>query len=63
MPDVLIGDRVYDSDDLNDNLCARGVKLVSPHKKKGRRQNTGWTRTSPLYKGAGLWIYFCLDQT
>ena len=50
MPDVLIGDRAYDSDDLDDNLRGKGIKLVSPHKKNRKKPKTQDGRELRRYK-------------
>ena len=51
MPDVLIGNRAYDSDDLDNDLRARGVKLVSPHRKTGRSQKHRMDENFAAIKG------------
>ena len=40
MPDVFIGDRAYDSDDLEDDLRGRRIEFVSPHKKNRKKPKT-----------------------
>ena len=50
MPDVLIGNRAYDSDDLDNDLRARGVKLVSPHKKNRKKPKKQDGRELRRYK-------------
>lgn len=40
MPDVLIGDRAYDSDDLDDDMRDKGIKMVSPHRKNRVKPKT-----------------------
>ena len=37
---VLIEDRAYDSDDLNNDLRAKGIKLVSLHKNNRKKPTT-----------------------
>jgi transposase len=32
LPEKLIGDRAYDSDGLDEQLAARGVQMISPHR-------------------------------
>jgi len=50
MPEVLIGDRAYDSDDLDDDLRGKGIKMVSPHRKNRKkprlRMDVSWVVTS-----------------
>ncbi|MBB3228229.1 hypothetical protein FHW69_002864 [Luteibacter sp. Sphag1AF] len=36
-PDVLIGDRAYDSEDLDDGLRGKVIKLMSPHRKNRKK--------------------------
>ena len=50
MPDVLIGDRAYDSDDLDDDLDSIGVKMVSPHRKNRKKPKTQDGRQLRRYK-------------
>lgn len=50
MPEVLIGDRAYDSDDLDDDLRGKGVKLVSPHRKNRKKAKTQDGRELRRYK-------------
>jgi len=37
MPEVLIGHRAYDSDDLDDDVRGKGIKMVSPHRKNRKK--------------------------
>ncbi len=51
VPDVLIGDRgAYDSDDLDDDLREKGVKMVSPHRKNRVKPKTQDGRELRRYK-------------
>lgn len=50
MPEVLIGDRAYDSDDLDDDMRGKGVKMVSPHRKNRKRPKTQDGRELHRYK-------------
>ena len=50
MPDVLIGDRAYDSDDLDHDLRGKGIKMVSPHKKNRKKPKTQDGRELRRYK-------------
>ena len=49
-PEVLIGDRAYDSDKLDDDLRADGVKMVSPHRKNRKKPKTQDGRELRRYK-------------
>ena len=60
MPDVIIGDRAYDSDDFDDDLRGKGIKLVSPHKKIGRNQKHRMDENFAVIKGARWWSGFLL---
>ena len=40
MPEVLIGDGAYDSDDLDDDLRAKGIRMVAPHRKNRKKPKT-----------------------
>jgi IS5 family transposase len=37
-PDNLIGDRAYDSDPLDEQLRAQGIKRIAPHKSNRRKR-------------------------
>jgi transposase len=50
MPEVLIGDRAYDSDDLDDDLRGKGIKMVSPHRKNRKKPKTQDGRELRRYK-------------
>lgn len=50
MPDLLIGGRVYDSADLDDDLRGKGIKMVSPHRKNRKKPKTQDGRELRLYK-------------
>ncbi len=40
-PELVIGDKAYDSDDLDDRLLSeRGIRLVAPHKANRKRPRT-----------------------
>lgn len=50
IPDVLIGDRAYDSDDLDDDLRGKGIKMVSPHRKNRKKPKMQDGRELQRYK-------------
>lgn len=50
MPDVLIGDCAYDSDDLDDDMRGKGVKMVLPHQKNRKKPKTQDGRELRRYK-------------
>ena len=50
LPEVLIGDRAYDSDDLDDDLRGKGIKMVSPHRKNRKKPKTQDGRELRRYK-------------
>jgi len=50
MPDVLIGDRAYDSDVLDEDLRNKGIKMVSPHRKNRKKPKTQDGRALRRYK-------------
>ena len=50
MPEVMIGDRAYDSDDLDDDLRDKGVRMVSPHRKNRVKPKTQDGRELRRYK-------------
>lgn len=37
LPGVVLADRAYDDDELRDRLEARGIRLISPHRRNRRR--------------------------
>lgn len=39
-PEKLIGDKVYDSDDLDDDLREQGIDMIAPHRSNRRKANT-----------------------
>jgi transposase len=39
-PERLIGDKAYDSDPLDEQLRARGIALIAPHRAKRRKPKT-----------------------
>jgi hypothetical protein len=43
-PEILIGDRAYYSDKLDDELRDAGIELISPHRSNRKKRNTldGW---------------------
>ena len=49
LPERLIGDRVYDSDSLDERLAVRGIELIAPHCRYRRRPRT--------QDGRRLWRY------
>ncbi|HLM53184.1 MAG TPA: IS5 family transposase [Pseudoxanthomonas sp.] len=40
MPEIVIGDRAYDSDDLDDDLDGKGIRMVSPHRRNRKKPRT-----------------------
>ena len=51
LPQIVIGDKAYDSDKLDQQLAEeRGVELVSPHKRNRRQPATQDGRTLRRYK-------------
>jgi transposase len=50
MPEILIGDRVYDSDDLDDDLNGKGIQMVSPQRKNRKKPKTQDGRQLLRYK-------------
>ena len=50
MPEVLIGDHAYDSDDLDDDLGGKGIKMVTPHRKNRKKPKTQDGRELRQYK-------------
>jgi transposase len=39
-PDNLIGDRAYDSDELDENLHQQGIEMIAPPRKNRKRRTT-----------------------
>lgn len=39
-PEKLIGDKAYDSDDLDDDLREQGIDMIAPHRSNRRKANT-----------------------
>src|SRR5215831_10182461 len=39
-PDNLVGDRAYDSDQLDDTLCQEGIEMIAPHRSNRTRPPT-----------------------
>ena len=51
LPQIVIGDKAYDSDKLDEQLAVeRGVELISPHKRNRRRAATQDGRKLRRYK-------------
>ena len=53
-PRRLIADRGYDSDPLREQLAARGIELIAPHRKNRRKPATQDGRA--LRRGKRRWI-------
>ncbi|MBI4548142.1 MAG: transposase [Ignavibacteriae bacterium] len=49
-PERLLGDKAYDSDPLDEELRAHGVRLISPHKRNRVRPKTQDGRELRRYK-------------
>jgi hypothetical protein len=49
-PERLIGDRAYDSDPLDENLAARGISLIAPHKSNRKKPKTQDGRALRRYR-------------
>ena len=52
-PDRLIGDKAYDSDDLDERLQSEGVEMIAPHRRNRTRARTWDGR--PLRRMARRW--------
>ena len=39
VPERVIGDRAYDSDQLDEDLSAQGIEMIAPHRKNRRPEN------------------------
>lgn len=50
MPEVLIGDRAYDSDDLDGDMRGNGVKMVSPQRNNRKKPKTQDRRELRRYR-------------
>jgi transposase len=46
----LIGDRAYDSDQLDEELKAEGIEMISPHRSSRKREKTQDGRPLRRYK-------------
>ena len=53
-PETLIGDRVYNSDPLDDELRKDGIEMVAPHRSNRRKRATQDGRRLRRY--AGRWL-------
>lgn len=49
-PENLTGDRVYDSDKLDEELRAEGVEMIAPHRKNRKRKKTQDARRLRRYE-------------
>ena len=48
-PEKLIGDRAYDSDNLDAELVAEGIEMIAPHRRNRRKRRTqDGPRAAPL---------------
>ena len=48
-PEILIGDRAYDSDPLDDDLRKDGIEMIAPHRSNRRKcRHARWTPTSAI---------------
>ena len=51
MPEKLIGDKAYDSDDLDDNLLKKhGIEMIAPHRRNRKKPKTQDGRKLRRYK-------------
>ena len=50
LPEMLIGDRAYDSDPLDARLAEKGVELIAPHRSNRRKRKTQGGRKLRRYK-------------
>ena len=50
MPERLIGDKAYDSDELDERLADMGIEMIAPHKTNRVRQKTQDGRKLRRYK-------------
>lgn len=50
LPERLIGDRAYDSDDLDAELAERGIEMIAPHRKNRKKVQTQDGRKLRRYK-------------
>ena len=51
MPGIVVGDKAYDSDPLDDELGACGVEVVAPHRKNRKKPPTQDEEGMASYKG------------
>ncbi len=51
MPGIVVGDKAYDSDPLDDELGACGVEVVAPHRKNRKKPATQDEEGMKSYKG------------
>lgn len=51
MPGIVVGDKAYDSDPLDDELGACGVEVVAPHRRNRKRPATQDEEGMESYKG------------
>src|ERR687898_1672629 len=49
-PELLIGDRAYDSDPLDQAFAERGIEMIAPHRRNRRRPKTQDGRKLRRYK-------------
>ncbi len=49
-PERMIGDKAYDSDQLDENLRAFGIELIAPHKQNRKKAKTQDGRKLRRYK-------------
>jgi len=47
-PENLIGDRAYDSDQLNEQLRAQGTEMIASHRSERMRKDQGRPTVAPL---------------
>lgn len=50
VPERLIGDKAYDSDELDARLKEKGIELIAPHKTNRKKQKTQDGRKLRRYK-------------
>lgn len=50
LPEKLIGDRVYDSDPLDEKLKEKGIELIAPHRSNRKKKKTQDGRKLRRYK-------------
>jgi transposase len=49
-PKILVGDKAYDSDPLDEELSADEIELIAPHRKKRKKKQTQDGRKLRRYK-------------